>query len=649
MKISDSNPVQYWLAGKETFNERSIYGIDKKLFNQPFLSSAVIRTDVKFDRRSSPTWDSTKVYNTGDTSYSTSTGLKYRSVVDGNVGNDPNQLPWVAYLGVNWTLDTFTIVLGSKGPTNIDTWQDDVTYSIGDRAFSDGSATLPFVFESLVDGNLNIDPATFGALGVTWKIVVELPDQNKLIGSTDESVMLWYSTKEYKFGDLVYLLATGLKYRSIEDGNTGNDPALFAGHWVLATYRADYSDDPIYATGDEVFGGDGPTGFVYRSLQDGNTSNNPEASLGVWWEVVTESRGVYEFDFSNVNQVDTNQKAVVDLSLYPELVGKLLRLTIFNQTQNPLIAAPSTWIDISGAWTTKTSGEFTKNGLVDGSSVSSYMHFSPLSPPLYGSMLVNSGQRLTMRYKIAINGTYDGTVSVRFIATDDTDGSVCDQVYSLGPDFGPEFAHGDITITETMVLSSPSVRLQILVEATMASGSAAIVISEITGINQIMTELAKSDCLSIVESMNAPVELLYTNKTDFDDMAYRDIHPVNALRIEAHFWEEDDPQTGEDYDDSKGTVISLREQIRHKRKLSTSFLPAYMHKKIRHILMHDVVVIDSIRYRREDDYTPLPIDRSTIYSASVWLTERSSVLVNIGANMEIEDRIFDDTFGPEFP
>lgn len=545
MRISKSNPIQFWLTSQLSFNEAAdILGIDKKLFFQQFLNSDLVRTDVEFDSLSAQTWSALTTYSIGDLAYSTLSGLRHKSVTDGNINKDPSEYP--NFL-TDWGLADFTFDLTKPhlGPFNIDIWRIGVTYNTGDRCFSGASGHTPFVYESVSDGNLGNDPEAVPNL---WKKVIQDPNVNKMRGYID----------------------------------------------------------------------------------------------GVIWN---------EFDFVNVNTVDPNQAVDMDLSIYPELIDHFTQLKIFSATIAPSLKPSSDWLDLLDPW---DSEHLTMPPYFE---VFSFLPGSPRKS--YQSIFGKIGQAFAIRYKVTVTGAFSGFIKPFFNIVDITDSDAATYQYSVTGD--PDFdtfggtnieinAPGEYIITEIITLTALAHRIYVNLTGSFFGGSPDVVIDEIEGIAIASDELAHSDCLQIKEEIKASTLVEYTNLSDYDGIAYRDSHAVFRLRLIAHFWEEDDPTDSEDYPDSKGDVITLRNSTTHKRLLSTTYMPAYMHEKLVHIFNHDYQRIEGVIYKRRagDNYNRVRIDRSTMYAGSVWLTEQGSVLVNIGGSVAIAERIFDDSFDDTF-
>lgn len=517
MKISDSNPIQFWLAGKTVFNDLEIYGINKQFFVQAFKISDHVRIDAKFDLSAAPTYSPTTTYNAGDRVYSTVDGLRFVSLIDGNINHNP------AYgVTLYWALDiprpAFSLI---------------VSYNVGDEVVANNPDGNRYVYKSITDGNLNNVPNTHPT---EWQLI------------------------------------------------DPEDPSIFK----LAAYVGD----------------------IFNQV----------------------------FDFVPVRNDTPNQVAEFDFTMFPVLVEKFLSLKIQRATLKAFIAPVAElgeWIVAAGSWTSRTSETFrriTTAGFID-------------QNVTYELLRVKAGNKIKLTFRLEIVSLPGGgTVSITFQPMDNTATPVGNAINAS------KFAVGVYDISGTTLLTADSTRLY-LTAYWDTVGIAEFKVSLIASVNDIDdVVLAYSDCIDVKSDFSSSVLIEYTNLADYDNIAYRDTHPVNRLRIQpAHFWEHQDPREEEDYADSKGDVITLKTKIEKQVKLSVAYFTAYMHTKLAHIFNHDFIRIDGVVYKGRAAYTPIPIERSTLYAGSVWLTEQGSVLVNIGGQVTGESGgIFDDSFDDTF-
>jgi len=129
--------------------------------------------------------------------------------------------------------------------------------------------------------------------------------------------------------------------------------------------------------------------------------------------------------------------------------------------------------------------------------------------------------------------------------------------------------------------------------------------------------------------------ILYTNTKNFDNFLY-DQSPVitNQIVIPAQFEVEDEPTEQTNAELSDGEIVMLRQRIVTKQLLKFGFMPNYMHKKLRRILMHDTVRIEGTEdgqvsyWRMLDAYETTPVNKYGLKQGQVWLTLYNSIEKN---------------------
>lgn len=165
-------------------------------------------------------------------------------------------------------------------------------------------------------------------------------------------------------------------------------------------------------------------------------------------------------------------------------------------------------------------------------------------------------------------------------------------------------------------------------------GSVQIGLNSVTPEDIPDTDVYKSDCLDI-KTLHAETLLInYSNHEDFDGIEYADTSPEVSfnLRIPAVFFENRPIQEGQDDKLSNGQVISLYQESKWQRLLSTDRMPDYMHKKILAVLQHQFLYIDGsywIKGGEEYAKTEKKNKRDSFAMYTCWLTEQSSLVRNI--------------------
>lgn len=163
------------------------------------------------------------------------------------------------------------------------------------------------------------------------------------------------------------------------------------------------------------------------------------------------------------------------------------------------------------------------------------------------------------------------------------------------------------------------------------------------------SEIALTDCFDLINEDDLSIQIKYYNSVNFDDVDYTTAPVAFFLRLRAHFYEESNPTEVEDEILSNGVVVFLRNQTMIKVLLNIiEYLPDYMHRKVRKILMHDTVIIGQQFFKCRDEYQKSLIETSTLTRAKVLLTQEDSILVNIGNNVQRSRDFNGDDFNNDF-
>lgn len=459
----------------------------------------------------------------------------------------------------------------------------------------------------------------------------------------------WDVAETYVIGDIVFSTLTGLRYRSLTDGNIGNPPLALTGpDWELADYpdTVVWNGATTYQTGDLALSNFGGPVFVLQSLIDGNVGNNPAGigAIGTTWGIVITSPEQYklqgytapgtfieEFDFENFRAFGMNQAASVDLAS-SSLTNKLVRFFIVPTTVAASFKDYPNWTMDSGAWT-DTTNRFRKVGLSSGS--------SPIIQ--YQPMYITQGKRVTIRFHFNVSNYVSGAVSVIIYAIG-SDGltQVSDTaIFGVSSDF-------DTDVERTLTLTDDSASLWM--QAIAPAGGGDLTITNLVGASLGVADdwLAQSDCVSIQDNFPSSVVVEYSNRTDFDDMGRLGAAILSSIRVDGIAWIRDLTTTSEDHPQSTGEILPLRSESVKKLKFEMGPAPDYMHDKMVKIFQHAFIRINGVRYIKRDEYQRTRIDRSTVYFALCWLTDRDSLLVNIGGDLSINGRVFSDEFSDVF-
>jgi len=144
--------------------------------------------------------------------------------------------------------------------------------------------------------------------------------------------------------------------------------------------------------------------------------------------------------------------------------------------------------------------------------------------------------------------------------------------------------------------------------------------------------VAKSDCITISDAIPDPAVLIeYSNNRNFAGLVYENVSPEQTfnIRVPAVFFHERFPEEDEVAELST-SIITLNGEMRAQRLLDTAHMPYYMHRKIKLILKHQTVTVNSLAIAKQDAYEIDEGDRRwPLKKAKCWLTERDFVQRNV--------------------
>jgi len=146
-------------------------------------------------------------------------------------------------------------------------------------------------------------------------------------------------------------------------------------------------------------------------------------------------------------------------------------------------------------------------------------------------------------------------------------------------------------------------------------------------------EAATSDCIDVKTDHDCSVLIRYVNSKDFAGIEYTDFSPNSEfyIRVPAIFFHETNTSEEEDFETSGETIVSLRQEIKVKRRLELGYMPDYMHRKLLLILAHQTLEIDGDTWVRRDPYEKVPPanKRYPLKMANVLLTLQGYIKRNI--------------------
>lgn len=521
MRVSDSNEIQFWLRGQTPYNEDVIPYIQKKPFYQIKKTSDVLRVDGLFDGLYAPDWDNTVSYSIGEFIFDPVTMLRWKSLEDGNLGNNPQTDPTF----IHWTPDPLM---------NTPVWDGATDYNAGNRTLYAYSAGPYYAYTSRVSGNLNKPPR------VSLNFTSVLP-----------GVGVWSRVgSNYSF---TY---------------TGAMP--YSSKRVLIPFEAGPGTYHVQCLLNSISGIS--DGLAYAYLLDSN-----HAILAT-----SAAANIAAADFPDDNLTIADRCSFIALD--------------FNN--------PS-----SGA----NPHQLSFHVLID-------------SVLLAGTAILNA---IAIEWNVLSESNYLYRL----------------QAYSAPGVFLEEFTFLNFRNQGTNQAVSIDLAFHVLLHNKLVR---LFIVPTIAGVSDPDNWIAQSDCVNIRDNFTASVQIDYSNKNDFDDMGRSGASVLSTIRVEGLAWIRDTVTTEEDQPQSDGTILSLRSESKKKLKFEVGPAPDYLHDKLVKVFQHAFVRINGVRYIRQDDYQRNRIDRSTVYFALCWLTDRNSLLVNIGGDLSFANRVFSDEWSFEF-
>lgn len=145
------------------------------------------------------------------------------------------------------------------------------------------------------------------------------------------------------------------------------------------------------------------------------------------------------------------------------------------------------------------------------------------------------------------------------------------------------------------------------------------------------TDRARSDSLDVASSHNGTFLITYYNHRNFAGLIYEDVSPqlMFYLRVPAMFFHERFPEEQEVIQ-LTSSQLQLNSTIKKQKLLSTDFLPYYFHEKIKLILNHQFVYINTKYWVKEESYDIDSGDRRwPVKKASCWISQQDFVHRNV--------------------
>lgn len=146
------------------------------------------------------------------------------------------------------------------------------------------------------------------------------------------------------------------------------------------------------------------------------------------------------------------------------------------------------------------------------------------------------------------------------------------------------------------------------------------------------TELFHSDCIDVKTSHKETVLITYSDNKNFASLNYSLVTPDPEfyIRVPASFFHERFPEESEVIELSNSRSIQLNGQVKAQRKLEVGPVPYYLHRKLKLILKHQFVTIDSQDWVQSESYELIEGNRrSALKRGQVWLDEKDYIQRNV--------------------
>lgn len=367
--ISDLNPIQFWPPDKPTFNQKKIPLLLPQKFYQRFKfdESLYNRLDVAFSSQRYENWDAGISYSIGDLVYDPVTGLRWKSITNANLANNPQ----ADITFVNWVADP----MASTTPV----WDAAHSYNSGESVLYRYDVGYPYyAYRSKTDANLGRYPRTdrnFGQVATGVGVWTRL---GSVYSFTYTGAMPYTSNRVV----IPYSGAAGVHnvnclLNSISGISDGFAKAYFldSDFNILATSLPADISTAAFPSGDMVSpdqisyvgldfnnptSGSNPHQLSFHCLVDGVllTGGAVFADLSIDWEPITEATGRYRLqfllggtvtdflDFGNIRSGSKHQFVTWLFSDYPEFRDARVRLNILD-VDNNIVLAQSDCIDVA--------------------------------------------------------------------------------------------------------------------------------------------------------------------------------------------------------------------------------------------------------------------------------------------------------------
>lgn len=669
MTVSDSNPIQFWPTGTESYNEKAICGVYTECFCQPLNADDPIRLQF-YDGVPGASY-LLRFYDTDDNLLLTDTlnevddgvfestfeqAIAYKSTAYEAVASSSQSWTGIAYGGGSFVAvasagtkramysyskgKTWTLATTESPQWNDVAYGNDVFVAVASSSsnrvmVSDdlGETWTPVLVDASSWSKIIFDGTKFVAIAISGT--------TRMITSTDglswSSVTLpitktWFAIASNGTGTIVVLAASGTDCVYSLDGGTT---------WTATTQPAKSWNDIAYGEGLFVAVGDG--GGVATS-SDGITWTSRNAAEGADWDSVAYGNGVFiAVASAGVNRAMISTDGIAWYSLSISSVqwrsiifgeGVFVAVNFDSSSQVSILKIPEIQAKVYGihtiqdydSWTNTGSGEdWIKPGLLWYSSITPAQTTKYLT--ISFESFIGENYLFTLTWGKSTASSF-GTMTIH-IALADSSNNILDQ-----HDFVTGSV-GDSIYDHLFTLSSPiynGTRILIWTDGAADNPTLPQIESLTISSDSEEIELLHSDCISVKDLHDCTELITYDNTVNFDGLVFETSGSPSGgpfyLRVPAQFWKENNPQTQEDHELSNGEVVTLRQTIQEKKLLELGYMPNYMHKKLQKILMMDSILIDGEYWKKRDEYESENINRYGLKRAKVWLTKYDSVKKN---------------------
>lgn len=135
-----------------------------------------------------------------------------------------------------------------------------------------------------------------------------------------------------------------------------------------------------------------------------------------------------------------------------------------------------------------------------------------------------------------------------------------------------------------------------------------------------------------LRTTHAGTELLaYTNDIDFAEIKYTGLTaPQFFMRVKSRLFEEQFPEEIESDELSDGEIVVLVDSIKSQQQFEVDFAPFYFHKKVKLALAHKTVEIQDQLWKKEGTYDLAAINKQTkLRTGKTWLSKKNDTQRNV--------------------